>query len=257
MTSVHEPHAVEPLEARPGDRSPADPPPGSRPRVDAKVTADLVVLTVREALLKVLLVERGKEPYLGKRALPGGFLRPGEDLEATAHRELAEETGLDGTRLPLQQLHTYSRPGRDPRGRVITTAFLAIAPNLPAPTASSDARSASWVTVEDSLLDELAFDHRTILTDALERARSLLEHTTLATAFCAATFTISDLQKVYEIVWDIPVDPRNFRRKVMNVSGFVEDTGHKRHSNGRPAILYRPGPAQVLHPAMLRANSGL
>ncbi|WP_326725871.1 MULTISPECIES: NrtR DNA-binding winged helix domain-containing protein [unclassified Streptomyces] len=106
-------------------------------------------------------------------------------------------------------------------------------------------------------MDELAFDHRTILTDALERARSLLEYTTLATAFCAATFTINDLQKVYEIVWGIPVDPRNFRRKVKNVSGFVEDTGHRRHSNGRPAILYRPGPAHAPHPAMLRTSNGL
>ncbi|WP_308040639.1 NUDIX domain-containing protein [Streptomyces sp. PSKA30] len=257
MTLEQQPLDDTRVEAQHGDGPTTDAPPGSRPRANVKVTADLVVLTVRQAQLKVLLVERGKQPFVGKLALPGGFLREGEDLETTAHRELIEETGLDGADLPLHQLRTYSHPHRDPRGRVITTAFLAIAPNLPSPTASTDARTASWVAVEDTLMDKLAFDHRTILSDALEEARMLLEQTTLATAFCAETFTISELQQVYEIVWGMPVDPRNFRRKVMNVTGFVKDTGLKRPSNGRPATLYQRGPAQILHPAMLRAGNGL
>lgn len=228
---------------------------GTRPRVSALITADLVVFTVRDGRLQVLLVVRGKLPFRGMLALPGGFVRPGEALEAAAHRELAEETGLDGSLLPLQQLHTYSAPQRDPRTRVVTTAFLAIAPNLPTPIASTDARSADWVEVEGSLRNQLAFDHWQILNDALERARGLLEYTTVATAFCGEAFTISELRRVYEIVWGIPIDPGNFRRKVVDiVSGFVEPAGQKRTKyRGRPADLFRRGPAKLLYPPMLRA----
>lgn len=102
-----------------------------RPRVAALPTADIVIFTIRAQLLHVLLVKRGTNPYRGNLALPGGFVRPGESLEDTARRELGEETGLDSSSIPFQQVHTYSHPERDPRGRIVTTAFLAIAPNLP------------------------------------------------------------------------------------------------------------------------------
>jgi ADP-ribose pyrophosphatase YjhB (NUDIX family) len=105
-------------------------------------TVDVVILTVRDDALQVLLVNRGKPPYLGKRALPGGYLRGGETLDEAALRELEEETSVDGTRLHLVQLRTYSDPERDPRGRVITTAYLALGPNLPIPVAGTDAREA-------------------------------------------------------------------------------------------------------------------
>jgi ADP-ribose pyrophosphatase YjhB (NUDIX family) len=230
------------------------PPTGTRPRVSALITADLVVFTIRDDRLYVLLVERGKPPFKGKLAFPGGFVRPGEALEAAAHRELGEETGLDGSSLPLQQLHTYSTPDRDPRGRIVTTAFLAIAPNLPTPVAGTDARGANWIVVESSLRNQLAFDHEQILNDALKRARTQLEYTTVATAFCGDTFTIGELRRVYEIVWGVPIDPGNFRRKVVEiVAGFVEPTGQKRTNHrGRPADLFRSGPAKLLYPPMLR-----
>jgi ADP-ribose pyrophosphatase YjhB (NUDIX family) len=248
--AVLDPYALAQLVAGSATALPA----GTRPRVSALITADLVIFTVRDDQLQVLLVVRGKPPFKGKLALPGGFVRPGEALEQAAHRELAEETGLDGSRLPLQQLRTYSAPQRDPRGRVVTTAFLAIAPNLPTPIASTDARSADWVEVEGSLRRQLAFDHWQIVHDALERARSLLEYTTVATAFCADMFTISELRRVYEIVWGIPLDPGNFRRKVLEtVSGFVQPAGQKRTNHrGRPADLFRRGPATLLYPPMLR-----
>jgi 8-oxo-dGTP diphosphatase len=216
------------------------------------LTVDLAILTVREDLLQVLVVERAHDPYQGQAALPGGFLRAGEDLRQAAERELAEETSLDGAALHLEQLATYGAPGRDPRGRVVTVAYLAIAPGLPVPAAGSDARAARWAPVEQ-VRRALAFDHAQILDDAVERARARLEYTTLAAAFCPRVFTIGDLRKVYEVVWGVPLDPRNFGRKVAHTEGFVEPTGAKRApGTGRPATLYRRGPAMLLSPPLLR-----
>ncbi|KAA9374900.1 NUDIX hydrolase [Microbispora cellulosiformans] len=222
--------------------------------MDAKHTADLVVLTIRDDLLKILLVVRENEPFRGRLALPGGFLRPGEDLERTARRELAEETGLEAHQLPLLQLHTYSDPDRDPRGRVITTAYLAIAPDLPTVAGGTDARSADWVEVDDSLREQLAFDHWIIIDNAMERIRSELEYTPLATSFCPQVFTLSELRRVFELVWGVTMDPGNFRRKVATIKGFVELTGRKRHNRdgGRPADLYRRGRARTLNPPFRR-----
>jgi len=216
------------------------------------LTVDLVILTVRENLLHVLVIERANEPYRGQDALPGGFLRDGEDLREAAERELAEETGLDGSALHLEQLATYGAPDRDPRGRVVSVAYLAVAPDLPVPAAGSDARAARWAPAE-KVRGALAFDHATMLDDAVERARERLEYTTLATAFCGPQFTIGDLRNVYEVVWGIPVDPRNFSRKVLNTEGFIQPTGAKRRpGTGRPAALYRRGPAHTLTPPLLR-----
>ena len=218
-----------------------------------RLAVDLAILTVRENLLQVLVIERAHEPYCGKVALPGGFLRAEEDLRVAAERELMEETSLNGGSLHLEQLAAYSAPGRDPRGRVVSVAYLAIAPDLPIPSAGSDARSARWAPVREAW-GKLAFDHDAILADAVERARIRLELTTVATAFCGPTFTIGDLRNVYEVVWDMSLDPRNFSRKVIHTEGFIQPTGAKRMpETGRPAALYQRGPAQVLHPPLLRS----
>jgi 8-oxo-dGTP diphosphatase len=219
-----------------------------------RLAVDLVILTVRDSRLHVLVVERANEPFAGQEALPGGFLREGEDTLRAALRELKEETALDAADLHLEQLAAYSDPQRDPRGRVVSVAYLALAPNLEVPTAGSDAREARWAPVGE-VAGRLAFDHATILADGVERARARLEHTTLATAFCGPAFTIGDLRTVYEVVWGVPLDPRNFSRKVMKTEGFVEPTGGRRSlESGRPAALYTSGPAQRLNPPLLRAS---
>ncbi|WP_438388720.1 NUDIX hydrolase [Actinopolyspora saharensis] len=222
-------------------------------------TVDLVIFTLREQELRVLLVERGVAPYRGARALPGGFLNhAGEDILDAAHRELREEADLDVARLHLEQLGTYGTPGRDPRGRVISVAYLAIAPELPDPVAGTDAADAGWESVQDVLSDrtKLAFDHLRIVTDGIERARSKLEHSALATAFCRETFTIAELQQVYEAVWGVQLDPRNFYRKVQKVPGFIEPAGQERRTTkGRPARLFKAGPTTVLHPPLVRPES--
>jgi len=222
------------------------------------VTVDVVALTIRDEKLCVLLVERGQHPFAGRRALPGGFVRA-ETLDAAALRELGEETGLrpgEGAlgRVHLEQLRTYGDPGRDPRMRVISVAYLAFAPELPDPRSGSDAADAEWVPVEQAA--GLAFDHDRVLADGLERARAKLEYTPLATAFVAAEFTIGELRQVYAAVWGEELHAGNFHRKVLSVPGFVESTGETQARGGErggpKARLYRAGDARLLHPALLR-----
>ncbi|WP_369176723.1 NUDIX hydrolase [Streptomyces mutabilis] len=219
------------------------------------VTVDLAVLTLRADALHVLLVERGQEPYAGRWALPGGFLLPEESAEAAARRELAEETGLaDVTGLHLEQLRTYSEPDRDPRMRVVSVAFAALLPDPPELHGGGDASQARWVPYDAAV--DLAFDHDRILADARQRVGAKLEYTCLATAFCPAEFTLGELQQVYETVWGTALDRPNFRRKVLATPGFVEAApGAARLTGGRgkPAALYRAGPATTLHPPLLRA----
>lgn len=240
------------------------------------VTVDLVVLTVRSHALCALAVRRGEAPYQGRWALPGGFVKTDEDLGAAAARELAEETGLcaldpsapvpaPGNGAHLEQLGTYGDPKRDPRMRVVSVAHLALAPDLPAPRAGGDAHSARWAPVEVLLGQQgavvraaeppelLAFDHARILADGVERARSKIEYSSLATAFCPQEFTVGELRRVYEAVWGVVLDPRNFHRKVTGTPGFlVPSGGTTTRQGGRPAQLFRAGGATLLNPPMLR-----
>ena len=222
------------------------------------VTVDLVVLTIREDALMVLTITRGEPPFAGDLALPGGFVRPGEGLTEAAARELAEESGIAAGSVHLEQLASYGDPGRDPRMRVVTVGYLALAPQLPLPRAGTDAADAAW-TPADAIGGAgrlaLAFDHHQILADGVERARAKLEYTPLAAAFCPPEFTIAQLRRVYEIVWGTALDPRNFHRKVTGTPGFVVPAGVATAGDrGRPAQLYRRGPATRLHPPMLRTS---
>ncbi|HET8929120.1 MAG TPA: NUDIX domain-containing protein [Acidimicrobiales bacterium] len=228
------------------------------------VTVDLACLTIRGGRLAVLLIERGGHPFRGRWALPGGFARADETLSESAHRELAEETATSVAH--SEQLGTYGDPGRDPRGHIISVAYLAFGPDMANPEAGDDAAAARFWTIEDLDLDgnrgsdtghgagiDLAFDHRLIIADAVERARAKLEYTTLGCAFCAETFTMVELRDVYEAAWGTPVHPANFRRKVLSTPGFVIPVGTAAsNGRGRPAELYRQGPATRMNPPLLR-----
>jgi 8-oxo-dGTP diphosphatase len=216
------------------------------------VTVDLVMLTIRDGALCALLIRRAIPPFSGLPALPGGFVLPDEDLDAAAERELAEETGISAAG-HLEQLGSYGTPQRDPRGRVVTVAYLALLPDAPTPHPGSDAADARWVPVDGA--PPLAFDHDRILADGVERARAKLEYSPLAAAFCPPEFTIAELRQVYEAVWSARLDPRNFHRKATSTPGFVEPTGRSTAGErGRPAQLYARGPAAVLHPPLLRPS---
>lgn len=229
------------------------------------VAADIVALTVAGDALKVLLITRLIEPFRGRLALPGGFVLPGEDLVTAAARELAEETGVGHIPGHLEQLGSYGPKGRDPRGDVLTVAHLLLAPNFPVLSAGSDAEQAAWYPasqIEKGAL-QLAFDHERILADALERAKSKLEYSPLAAAFCGEEFTVAQLRAVYEAVWGTRLDPRNFHRKATGTPGFLEDTGRMTTgAAGRPAALFRLAPAArpaagqptraVLNPPLMR-----
>lgn len=204
------------------------------------VTVDIVVLAIREETLCALVVERGGEPFRGRWALPGGFVEPDEGLYDAATRELEEETGLREEVTRLEQLGSYGDPGRDPRGRVVSVAWLAVVPDGVKAVPGSDAATVAWRPVSSLLReDRLAFDHAAILADGVERARAKLEYTALATAFVGEKFTVADLRRVYEVVWGVGLDAGNFHRKVTS-AGFVEPTGESvQRGPGRPAALYR------------------
>jgi len=217
------------------------------------VTVDIAVLTVRDGELCVLLVQRGTHPHRGRWALPGGFVGEREDLDTAARRELAEETGV-AVHAHLEQLRCYGAPRRDPRMRVFSVAYVALVPDLPRPAAGTDAAEARFWSIADLQAGStaLAFDHRDIVANALERTRSKLEYTSLATRFLPEPFTMTDLRRVYECVWGVELHPANFRRKVLATPGFVTATGERQPTGRGWADLYTRGGTTQLHPALLR-----
>ena len=201
------------------------------------VTTDAVVCRVSEHSLEVLLIERGEDPFRGCWALPGGFVRADETLDACALRELAEETGLTG--VYLEQLYTFGAVDRDPRGRTVSVAYLGlVAGSGGALRPSTDAAAAAWYGLDD--LPAVAFDHAAIIATAIERLRGKLRYSTIALKLMPAQFTLSELQHVYELILGRALDKRNFRKQMLGL-GFIEATGERqRNGKHRPAMLYRP-----------------
>lgn len=241
------------------------PSPSSKPYNPTKyppfaVTVDIVLMTVHKAELKVLLIRRGKEPFLHHWALPGGFVQEHEDLDTAAIRELDEETGIAEQPGHLEQFGAYGNPKRDERMRVVSVGYWAIVPNVPTPKGGTDAAHAEFMPVAEleSGRIQLAFDHDRIVADGIEKARTSLEHTTIATEFCPPEFTIGDLREVYDAVWDTKLDPGNFQRKLKQSDGFLSPLDKKIRTSdkgGRPASLWTAGPAETLSPPLARPDS--
>ncbi|MCC3274986.1 MULTISPECIES: NUDIX hydrolase [unclassified Arthrobacter] len=208
------------------------------------LAVDLVVFAVTGGTLNAAFVRRGAHPFKGSLALPGGFVSPDEDALTAAWRELQEETGLElgAHRAHVEQLATFSAPARDPRMRVVSVAHLALLATdgraLPDLATGSDAASAQWLPVYDVLAREcLAFDHREILTAALDRLAGKIEYTLTAARLLPEEFTLNQLRRAYQAVWNTnKLDAGNFTRKM---TGALQDTGRKvTRGKGAPATVF-------------------
>jgi 8-oxo-dGTP diphosphatase len=205
------------------------------------VTVDVALFTVsgqlRELRLEVLLIQRDAEPFRGRWALPGGFVREAEDLADAAARELAEETGVGP--VYLEQVGAVGTPGRDPRGHTITVVWVGLVPgDRHQLSASGDARLARWFDVAD--LPQLAFDHAAILDQALAHLRRRIAEAPVCRELLPGQFALSELQGLVEAILGRPVDRRNFRRRIQQDLQLVEEVpGQRREGAHRPAQLYR------------------
>lgn len=183
------------------------------------VTTDCAIFGFDSGELKILLVERGIEPFKGKWALPGGFLRIDENADECARRELFEETGVEN--LFVEQLYTFSNVDRDPRGRVVTIAYYALIKlSGYVLRAGDDAEKAQWFSV--SKVPSLAFDHDNILRMALNRLRGKIRYQPIGFELLPDKFTMPELQSLYESVLEVPLDRRNFRRKIMDTRLLID-----------------------------------
>lgn len=203
------------------------------------VTVDIVMLAVRERQLDVLLVKRRHWPDEGMWALPGGFVNPGETLEAAAARELREETGMRD--IPLHQLHTFGDPERDPRGWVISVAHMALISEdrlrSQQIAGADDATDAAWLPAYE--LPPLAFDHARILECALDAVRTRLDSMPLARSLLPEQFTMGQLRAMYCALLHSTVPLTPFRSKMLT-SGLLEAAPHEGQAAGRGGqALYR------------------
>ncbi|WP_227010247.1 NUDIX hydrolase [Pelagibius marinus] len=220
------------------------------------VTVDLVLMSVQDARLTVLLQRRATEPFAGRWALPGGFVRVEESLDAAAERVLAEKARMQGAW--IEQLYSFGAPHRDPRDRVITVAYFALLPRARFEAALTDAGDLTLATLEVSWEGEtggpvaalgpdgaalpLAFDHGDILSLAVKRLRGKLDYTEIGFALLPDRFTLRELQDVHEAILGRPLNKPAFRRRMLE-RGWLESTGERETGTGfRPAELYRLKP---------------
>jgi 8-oxo-dGTP diphosphatase len=207
----------------------------------AALTVDCVVFGFDGGGLQVLLIRRGLEPFKGKWALPGGFVRVEETLDDAARRELEEETGLKN--VFLEQLYSFGAVKRDPRERVVSVAYYALVKSTDHVTAAStDASDAQWFEV--SKLPSLAFDHADILDIALTRLRGKLTYQPIGFELLPEKFTLTQLQRLYESVLGAELDKRNFRKKVLGYGLLIPLKETHREGAHRPAQLFRFDPVR-------------
>jgi len=198
-------------------------------------TVDIIVFTIRQNRLKILLINRGIEPFKGDLALPGGFVHTNETLFEAAQRELKEETHI--VDFHLKMFGIFDEIDRDPRDRVLSVGFYAIIPSHDIIVeAGSDAENADWYVYED--LPKLAFDHNKIVELAFNSLMTDLENTSLPSKFLDKEFTLAEFQKVYEIILTKNVDKRNFRKWINSTDYFIKTDKLKSGGQHRPAALY-------------------
>jgi ADP-ribose pyrophosphatase YjhB (NUDIX family) len=200
------------------------------------LAVDGVVFGVDEEDLKVLLIRRKIEPFAGCWAIPGGFVRLDETIDEAARRELVEETGI--SEVYLEQLYTFGSLHRDPRERVVSVAYYALAKlSDHRIRAATDAESVGWFGLDH--LPRLAFDHDEILRVAVERLRAKVRYAPIGFELLPPRFTLTQLQRLYETILDTPLDKRNFRKKILSMDLLVETDELETGVAHRAARLYR------------------
>lgn len=197
-----------------------------------EITVDVVIFTIKDGKLKVLLVKREHEPFKDKWAIPGGFVRMSENLDEAALRILKEKTSVEN--IYLEQLYTFGDPLRYPNARVITCAYFALIRYEDLQI--SETSDVDWHKVYE--LPSLAFDHKEIVEYSLKRIRERLEMCPVAYQLLNEKFTLTEMQKAYELITDKQLDKRNFRKKVLSADGLVELDEYSKTSSKRPARLY-------------------
>ena len=197
-----------------------------------EITVDTVILTLKNDSLQVLLVKRENEPFKGKWAIPGGYVRMSENLDDAAMRVLKEKTNVDN--IYLEQLYTFGDPLRHPVARVITCAYFALIRSDDVNVATTD--DVQWHRVDD--LPPLAFDHKEIIQYSLKRTRERLELCPVAYQLLNEKFTLTEMQRAYELIMGKSLDKRNFRKKVTQTEGLIELDEFSKTSSKRPARLY-------------------
>lgn len=198
------------------------------------VAIDIAVFKIENDQLKILLIKRKSPPYKDSWALPGGFVSPKESLQDAAQRELFEETNLQN--LSLSELHTFSLPKRDPRGRVISIAYLGLINTSNKPIANSDAKQALFFPIKK--LPKLAFDHKEIIDFAVSSLKKKSDNISLISQLLPKKFRLTQLQKACELTSGQKIDKRNFRKKILN-SGILKETKEMLEKvKHRPAKLY-------------------
>jgi 8-oxo-dGTP diphosphatase len=203
----------------------------------AALAVDCVVFGLDETDLKVLLIQRRLQPFQHAWALPGGFVRVEETVDDAARRELAEEAGV--TDVYLEQLYTFGTPlDRDPRERVVTVAYYALAKlSDHRIRAATDAMGVGWFALDD--LPKLAFDHSEIVTVAHERLRGKVRYAPVGFELLPPRFSLTQLQRLYEIILGTDLDKRNFRKKILSMDLLVETEEYEQGVRHRAARLYR------------------
>ena len=197
-----------------------------------EITVDIVILTMKDDALQVLLVKRSNEPFKDKWAIPGGYVRMSENLDEAAMRVLKEKTDVDN--IYLEQLYTFGDPLRHPVSRVITCAYFALIRSEDIHVTTTP--DIAWHKVYD--LPPLAVDHKEIIQYSLKRTRERLEMCPVAYQLLNQKFTLTEMQKAYEMIMEKKLDKRNFRKKVITTDGLKELNEFSKSSSKRPARLY-------------------